>query len=676
VDDFSAPRSPTNSQPTQTLLDLAKIVCRRPDAAEALLRSEVLLAAYFSASRIGLAIYDRALRYVAVNQNLAVMNGLPAEEHIGKNIREVLGEGAAAIEPRFQRVFDTHEPFVNGELVCNLRYRSGPGHWIGHLIPIQDAAGEVTQVGAIVIEITEQKKLEQSYRGISETLRDEKKRLQAMIEVGRVLGDKFEARKVFPRISAYMRRVLLQEYAALALHDEQSGRLAGQALDFPLQKGSPDLDREIESNDPRGMAMRQRSSLIFEHRDLQGFPSGTIDYLLSEGLRSLCCVPLLRPNRALGVLVLGSTRPGAFKRDDLTFVDHVAAQLANVLESARLARQLGQLKARLEQEKRYLDGSAQGPQNFEEIIGESPAIKRVLDQVMVVAPTDATVLLLGETGTGKGLVAQAIHRIGARKDRNFVVVNCAAIPTGLLESELFGHEKGAFTGAVSQKIGRLELADGGTLFLDEVGEIPLELQPKLLRVLQDHEFERLGGNRTIKVDLRLIAATNIDLAKSVAEKRFRSDLFYRLNVFPIRMPSLRERREDIPLLVRYFVQKFSRRLDRKVESIPLETMAALMDWQWPGNVRELENFIERSVILTDGTALRSPLAEFLTQAAQTSTPSLQRNERDYIISVLRETDGLISGPFGAARRLGLKRTTLQSKIQRLGITAEEYAAHK
>ncbi|HZW78859.1 MAG TPA: sigma 54-interacting transcriptional regulator, partial [Candidatus Deferrimicrobiaceae bacterium] len=285
--------------------------------------------------------------------------------------------------------------------------------------------------------------------------------------------------------------------------------------------------------------------------------------------------------------------------------------------------------------------------------------------------SDATVLLLGETGTGKGLVARAIHASSKRKDKSFITLNCAAIPTGLLESELFGHEKGAFTGAVRQKLGRLELADQGTLFLDEVGEISPELQPKLLRVLQDHEFERLGGIRTIKVDLRLITATNRDLARSVADKEFRSDLFYRLNVFPIRVPPLRERREDIPILVRYFVRKFAARMNREIETIPTETMDTLTNWHWPGNVRELENFIERSVILTEGTDLRSPLAD-LQAASHVVKSSLESTERQHIIRVLRESGGMLSGPKGAARRLGVKRTTLQSKMKRLGITRKEY----
>jgi len=284
------------------------------------------------------------------------------------------------------------------------------------------------------------------------------------------------------------------------------------------------------------------------------------------------------------------------------------------------------------------------------------------------------VLILGETGTGKELIARAIHRMSSRKNASFVKLNCAAIPAGLLESELFGHEKGAFTGAVSQKMGRLELADKGTLFLDEVGELPLEVQPKLLRVLQDHEFERLGSTRTIRVDIRLIAATNRDLAKSVAGRQFRSDLYYRLNVFPIRMPELRERKEDIPLLVRYLVQKFARRMNKQVETIPAETMNALASWEWPGNVRELENFIERSVILSQGPILRVPLVELnLATEDSHSDSTLESLQRENIIRVLRETGGVLGGPRGAAARLGLKRTTLQYKMQKLGIAREEYA---
>ncbi len=392
---------------------------------------------------------------------------------------------------------------------------------------------------------------------------------------------------------------------------------------------------------------------------------------MAQGAQSGCCIPLITAKGPLGVLNLASRDPNAFLQD-ITLLKQVAAQVAVAIDNTRAYREIAQLKDRLTEEKRYLQGEIRSELNFEEIIGESPALERVLEKAKTVAPSDATVLILGETGTGKELIARAIHRMSGRKDATFVKLNCAAIPTGLLESELFGHEKGAFTGAVSQKIGRLELADKGTLFLDEVGDIPLELQPKLLRVLQDQEFERLGSTRTIKVNIRLIAATNRDLPTSVAEREFRSDLYYRINVFPLRMPALRERQNDIPLLVRYFVQKFARRMNKQIESVPTETMHALEGWEWPGNVRELENFIERSVILTEGSVLNVPLAELSGHPGSASEGTLESMERDHIVRVLRETGGVIAGLSGAATRLGVKRTTLQSMITRLGITRKEY----
>jgi formate hydrogenlyase transcriptional activator len=329
---------------------------------------------------------------------------------------------------------------------------------------------------------------------------------------------------------------------------------------------------------------------------------------------------------------------------------------------------------RREREKRYLEEELYTEHRFEDIIGESTGIRKVLKQVETVAATDVTVLILGETGTGKDLVARAIHQLSSRRERTLVKLNCAAIPTGLLESELFGHEKGAFTGAISQKIGRVELAHQGTLFLDEVGDLPPELQPKLLRALQDKEIERLGGTRTIPVDVRLVAATNRNLERMVANREFRSDLYYRLRVFPITVPALRERREDIPLLVRYFVAKHARRMDKHIESIPPEVMKALTKWIWPGNIRELENFIERAVILSKGPSLRVPLAE-LEVPPETSSEedaTLETREREHILSILRQTKGVIAGPRGAAARLGMKRTTLNSKLKKLGIERSDY----
>jgi PAS domain S-box-containing protein len=349
----------------------------------------------------------------------------------------------------------------------------------------------------------------------------------------------------------------------------------------------------------------------------------------------------------------------------------VLTVIRDLSEKVRIQEEL----ERKEREKQYLEEELNLEHSFEDIIGESGKLKQVLKQVETVASTDATVLILGETGTGKDLIARAIHHLSPRRERTFVKLNCAAIPTGLLESELFGHEKGAFTGAISQKIGRLELAHQGTLFLDEVGDLPPELQPKLLRALQEKEFERLGGTRTIPVDVRLVAATNRNLEKMVADREFRSDLYYRLRVFPVTIPPLRDRREDIPLLVRYFVTKHARQMDKRIETIPPDVMKALARWSWPGNVRELENFIERAVILTKGVALRIPLAELQSSAAGAAPAddsTLETTEREHILRVLRETKGLIAGPKGAAARLGLKRTTLNSKLKKLGIERDDY----
>jgi PAS domain S-box-containing protein len=329
---------------------------------------------------------------------------------------------------------------------------------------------------------------------------------------------------------------------------------------------------------------------------------------------------------------------------------------------------------RSEQEKDYLAEELTISHHFDEIIGQNSGLKRVLKQVEEVAKTDATVLILGETGTGKELIARGIHQLSSRRDHAFVKLNCSAIPSGLLESELFGHEKGAFTGAIAQKIGRLELAHQGTFFLDELGDLPLELQPKILRALQEKAFERLGGTRTIPVNVRLVAATNRDLAKMVKDGQFRSDLYYRLHVFPINIPPLRERRDDIPLLVRYFVSGHSKRMGRHIETIPTETMKALVKWSWPGNIRELENFIERSVILSQGTVLRAPLAELesIEEPSVSADPNLESAEREHILRVLRECKGMIGGVGGAAERLGLKRTTVNSKIKKLGIKRRDY----
>ncbi|MBZ5704433.1 MAG: sigma 54-interacting transcriptional regulator [Acidobacteriia bacterium] len=505
-----------------------------------------------------------------------------------------------------------------------------------------------------------------------QALQEEKGRLQTLLEVNQALVSSLDVQQMFPAISESLRRVMKVEYASLALCEPEADTLRIYSGDLPME-GIVAGPAIAASDSVVGRALQDGKVKFFSYSDPQAAGSPVVSRLFEQGARSGCCVPLITSKGPLGTLNLASTDGHAFAPVDIDLLNRVASQVAVALDNARAYREIAELRDKLSKEKLYLEDEILSELNFEEIIGESPTLKRVLAQAKIVAPSDATALVLGETGTGKELIARAIHRMSSRKDASFIKLNCAAIPTGLLESELFGHEKGAFTGAISQKVGRLELAHKGTLFLDEVGDIPLELQPKLLRVLQDQEFERLGSNHTVRVNIRLIAATNRDLAKSVANREFRSDLFYRLNVFPVHIPPLRERKTDIPLLVRYFVQKFARRMNKQIETIPTETMNALVSWEWPGNVRELENFLERSVILSSGPVLRVPLTELQPVYEQSSKDStLESLEREHIIRALRETRGVISGAKGAATRLGLKRTTLQSRIQRMGISRADY----
>jgi formate hydrogenlyase transcriptional activator len=503
---------------------------------------------------------------------------------------------------------------------------------------------------------------------------EEKERLQMLLEVGTTLMSNVDVQQLFPAISTLIRRVVRQDYASVTLYEEAHCRLRMYALESPLAEeliASDTVVPIVES--AAGSAFLKGETKVSSREELEALGSPVVKRMLECGIRSFCSIPLITRKGKLGTLDLGSTADHAFASQDLSFLKQVASQVAMALDNDRAYREIEERTDKLKKETLYLQDEIRSVLNFEEIVGESPALKHVLTQVHTVAPLDATVLILGETGTGKELIARAIHRMSSRKDCSFIKLNCAAIPTGLLESELFGHEKGAFTGAVSAKIGRLELADKGTLFLDEVGDIPLELQPKLLRVLQDQEFERLGGVRTIRVNIRLIAATNRDLAKSVAAREFRSDLYYRLHVFPVHMPPLRERAKDIELLVRYFVQRFSRRMNKQIETIRTETMNALTSWEWPGNVRELENFIERSVILSEGTVLNVPVSELRPEhLGVRHDATLESLEREHILRVLRETGGVISGLRGAAARLGMKRTTLQSRMQKMGITRIDY----
>jgi formate hydrogenlyase transcriptional activator len=501
-------------------------------------------------------------------------------------------------------------------------------------------------------------------------LAQERDRLRVLLEVNNAVVSKLDLRALLNAISASLRRVIHHEYASLALYEEDKNMMRVLALDFPQGKGLIHEEMLVPLDGSiAGSAFRSRRPVVLDHAAMQGFGSPTSRLMRDEGVRSVVSMPLITHDRALGTLSLASLRDADFQQGDVDLLVQVAGQVAIAVENALAFHEIAELRNKLAQEKLYLEDEIRSEMNFEEIVGESPLLRAVLKQVETVAPTDSAVLIQGETGTGKELIARAIHNLSPRREHTFVKVNCAAIPAGLLESELFGHERGAFTGAITQRIGRFELAHRGTIFLDEVGDIPLELQPKLLRVLQEQEFERLGSARTIRVDVRLVAATNRDLEEMVAARTFRSDLYYRLRVFPLVMPPLRERQEDIPMLVRYFVQKYARRMNRAVETIPSETLDLLVRYSWPGNIREMENLIERAVIVSPGPVLRVPVSELKLplEPAAGNLLTLEAAEREHILKALEATKWVLAGPRGAAAMLGMKRTTLQSRMQKLGL---------
>ncbi|MGO9864681.1 MAG: sigma 54-interacting transcriptional regulator [Terriglobales bacterium] len=539
----------------------------------------------------------------------------------------------------------------------------GLGKNVPEALDIEDVEflSRVALMGALALE------KERAHRAFEEQ--------QSLVAISRELSSSLELEKLLPVILSSVRGIARYERAILSLLDEdgKNVREYGEALEWEPFVNHGSTTPLQQSLSARAIETREVAFLTAD--DLRGRNEPLARAMYDGGVRSLCCVPLIAGNRVWGTLSPSSMIANAFGPPEVEYLQQVANQIAAALQNAHAYREIAELKDRLTQEKRYLEYEIRSANRTDDIIGDSPALKRVLDYAAIVADTDSTVLITGETGTGKERIARAIHSMSRRKERNFIKLNCAAIPTGLLESELFGHEKGAFTGAVSQKIGRLELADKGTLLLDEIGEIPLEVQPKMLRVLQDQEFERLGSTRTIRVDVRLIASTNRDLVRAVEEKEFRGDLFYRLHVFPLHLPPLRDRREDIPMLIRHFVEKCGVRLHKRIDVIPEEAVQTMVRWRWPGNIRELENFVERSVILSEGARLTPPLYELseeILRLPSESDVTLRDKERLHIIEILRQTRGALSGPSGAAARLGLKRTTLQYKMQRLGITRTDY----
>jgi formate hydrogenlyase transcriptional activator len=505
----------------------------------------------------------------------------------------------------------------------------------------------------------------------------ERARAEMLLEINNACTTHLDLHDLLKATSECLRKHFKNDVTGMALYDPEVNQLRVHSLDAnPADKYANEGVLMSLNETPAGRTFTTRKPVLLKKFDLAEFPSPIMERAIAAGIKSSCNAPLISHDRVLGSVVVASRREAAFNEADAEMLCHIAKQLAIAVENALHYREIETLKNKLASEKLYLEEEIQTQYNFEEIIGQSVALKRILQQVATVAPTDSAVLLCGETGTGKELIARAIHNLSSRRERTLVKLNCAAIPTGLLESELFGHEKGAFTGAIAQRVGRFELANKGSLLLDEIGEIPLDLQPKLLRVLQEHEFERLGSSRTIKTDARLIAATNVDLPQMVAEKKFRSDLFYRLNVFPIMIPPLRERVGDIPLLIGYFAQKHSLRMNKRIDVVPKETVDALCDYHWPGNVRELENFVERSVILSSGSTLQAPLSELRTQSptmvaaaavGDVGPVSLDENERRHISKILEQTKGVIGGKGGAAEILGLPISTLRNRMKKLGL---------
>ena len=498
-------------------------------------------------------------------------------------------------------------------------------------------------------------------------------RYQALLEVAQAVSAHRDLDDLFRELAQRLPRVVQVNFVGLSLYDPVKNTMRLHTVQANVPADLVGGHEESIDETPAGVVWETQQPLLVPDVAKEKRWPKVMRFMQEDHSRSFCFVPLTTAAHRLGAIGFVSLEKEAYSEADLKFLQQVANPVAVAVENALAFQEIAQLKDKLAKEKLYLEEELRLEHGFEDIIGDSDALKQVLKQVEVVAPTDSTVLIQGETGTGKELIARAIHRLSGRSERTFVKLNCAAIPTGLLESELFGHERGAFTGAITQKAGRFELADKGTIFLDEVGEIPLELQSKLLRVLQEQEFERLGSTKTVRVNVRLIAATNRDLKTMVEAKQFRGDLYYRLNVFPVTMPPLRDRREDIPTLVRYFTQHYAGRMKKNIQAVPAKTLEILSSYTWPGNVRELENLVERSVILTQGTDLQVPISELQTTNESTisSMTALEEAERDHILRALQETKWVVGGASGAAARLGVKRTTLQSKMQKFGITRPE-----
>ena len=652
--------SPVEVRGVQSIWTVIRDITERRQAETALRHSEEGFRLLVEgAADYAIFMLDREGRVVSWNSGAERIKGYRAED--------ILGQHFSTFYPQESR--DRQKPQHELEIAADQgRFeeegwrirKDGSRFWANVIInALRGPDGQLIGFSKITRDFTERKSAEESL----------------ILELSKAILHNPDIGRILAAVEATIQRLIPHDYAAIALFDaSKAHQLQSQQLPS-ANESSPILTATLSiEGTPEGWVFANQEPLLLTELDQK--KAGTPTLQLKAGLKSGCWVPLSTRDEVLGTLFIGSRHGSPSEPRQVEMLLRTAGHIAGAVKTDQRFRQIVQLSGKLKEEKRYLEEELRTEYSFGEIIGESHGLRAVLRQAETVAPTDATVLVLGETGTGKELIARSIHTISPRRDRTFIKLNCSAIPLGLLESELFGHEKGAFTGAISQRIGRLELAHMGTLFLDEIGDLPLELQPKLLRALQEKEIERLGGRRTIPVDVRLIAATNRDLSKMAKTGEFRSDLYYRLRVFPITIPPLRLRPTDIPMLVNYFVHKHAKRMNKRIESIPQETMAAFCAWQWPGNVRELENLIERAVILTPGSTLRAPLAELEMleeEMRATSDPDPHAAERDHILRVLRETKGMIGGIGGAAEKLGLKRTTLNSKLRKLGIERSDYA---
>jgi formate hydrogenlyase transcriptional activator len=537
-----------------------------------------------------------------------------------------------------------------------------------------DAVAFMQQIGAhVAVAVDNAANFERLQHSRLE-LSIDRDQLRLLLDLNTLLVTKHDLLALTAHVSDSLRPVVPHGAIGLALHDAATGALSTTVVRSGEDRPVLGPGVALGDRSPAAVALARGAATVFSRAEIEDFERDLPPSPLTAGARALCCVPLVTSRQTLGTLNIARREPETFAAGEIELLSRASLQIAVAVENAMLFTSMADRESRLRDEKEYLETELREHGEFGEIVGASAPVARVLKAVKTVAPTDATVLLLGETGTGKELIARAIHTASGRNARTFVRLSGAAVPTSLLESELFGHEKGAFTGAAATKIGRLELADRGTLFLDEVGDTALEIQAKLLRVLQEREFERLGSTRTRRVDVRIIAATNRDLDEMVADGSFRRDLYYRLSVFPIQVPPLRERREDIPPLARYFAARYAERMRRPTPSIPSDVIEALCRWDWPGNIRELENVIQRAVILASGRELRVPMQDLRAKAAasEVMNGSLRDVTRERIVQALRESGNVVAGPSGAAARLGLKRTTLQSMMRRLDIRRPSY----